>query len=262
VGALAGDSSRRSLLVPVLGGLAALTWVALWMWQASPYGRFLRHDGLEGICSIDGAGLFSPYAWLYVAGWVLMIVAMMLPTTLPLLEIFRRMTARRANGLALLGLVVAGYLGVWLAFGIGAHVLDYGLNQGLVRTGAVQLSPWAFGAGTLFLAGAFQFSKLKYRCLDECRTPLAFVMERWTGESPRVQALRIGVEHGAFCVGCCWALMLLMFGVGAGSVGWMFALGAVMAVEKNAPWGRKLSAPLGVALIGWGAWVVAQNAWA
>jgi predicted metal-binding membrane protein len=77
------------------------------------------------------------------------------------------------------------------------------------------------------------------------------VMQNWRGQE-RWDALRLGVRHGTFCLGCCWALMLLMFAVGVGSVGWMLVLGAVMATEKNVPWGRRLSAPLGVVLIGCG----------
>ena len=95
----------------------------------------------------------------------------------------------------------------------------------------------------------FQFSRLKYACLDKCRLPLGMVMEHWCGSGERRQALRLGLRHGMFCVGCCWALMLLMFVVGTGSVGWMMLLGAVMAAEKNLPWGRRLSAPLGVGLV-------------
>jgi predicted metal-binding membrane protein len=88
--------------------------------------------------------------------------------------------------------------------------------------------------------------------------PLSFVMERWRGRRQRWHAFVLGVHHGAFCVGCCWALMMLMFVVGTGSVGWMLVLGAIMAVEKNMPWGRKLSAPLGIALIA-GSGVIVWN---
>jgi predicted metal-binding membrane protein len=77
-------------------------------------------------------------------------------------------------------------------------------------------------------------------------------MEHWRGRRDQGQSFLLGVHHGLFCIGCCWALMLLMFGVGAGSFGWMLVLGAIMAVEKNMPWGRRLSMPLGLLLLGWG----------
>jgi predicted metal-binding membrane protein len=104
----------------------------------------------------------------------------------------------------------------------------------------------------LALAGAFQFSRLKHHCLTRCRTPFSFVVSRWHGIAPRRESLWIGLAHGAFCVGCCWALMLLMFVVGTGSVGWMLALGAVMALEKNLADGwlaRHLGAMIGVTLL-------------
>jgi predicted metal-binding membrane protein len=80
-------------------------------------------------------------------------------------------------------------------------------------------------------------------------TPLGFVSEHWRGRAEARNAFRLGLHHGLYCIGCCWPIMPLMFVVGTGSVGWMLALGATMAIEKNAPWGRVLSAPLGVALI-------------
>jgi predicted metal-binding membrane protein len=90
------------------------------------------------------------------------------------------------------------------------------------------------GAAILLFAGLFQFSSLKYRCLEGCRSPLGFVLSRWDERSPRLDSFRIRLSHGAYCVGCCWLLMPLMFLVGGGSIG---------------PWGKRLAAPLGIALI-------------
>ena len=102
------------------------------------------------------------------------------------------------------------------------------------------------------LAGLYQFTPLKYACLDKCRSPLGFITEHWHGSHERIHAFRLGVRHGLFCIGCCWSLMLLMFAVGVGNLGWMLVLGALMAIEKNLPWGRRFSAPLGVVLLCWG----------
>jgi predicted metal-binding membrane protein len=185
-----------------------------------------------------------------------MTAAMMLPTTLPLLEIVARMGAARRDGRLLLGLVIAGYLGVWSLFGVVAHLADLGLHALVPQSPWLTFNGWALGAAILALAGLFQFSDLKRRCLEACRTPMTFVIQHWRGHNQRRQALLLGAHHGLYCVGCCWALMLLMFVVGTGSVGWMLALGAVMAAEKNLPWGRKLSAPLGVGLLVWSAAIV------
>ena len=251
---------HRQAFAPAFALLVASAWLALWLWERSPYGRYLNHAELGGLAHGELASALSQAA-LYVAGWLLMTVAMMLPTTLPLLDAFRRMTGRRDDGRRLLALVVAGYLGVWLAFGFAAHLFDFGLHELFERVAWLQANPWVFGAGPLLLAGAFQFSSLKYRCLDRCRAPVGFVIQHWRGGNPARQSFAIGAHHGLFCVGCCWALMLLMFAVGTGSIGWMLALAAVMAIEKNVAWGRHLSAPLGIALLLWGGAIVVDHAW-
>lgn len=248
-----------------MGMLIALAWITLWIWAESPYGRYLDHGdwtniGIAGaICrAIPGGSLLVP-AILYVAGWVLMLAAMMLPTTLPLLEIYRRLVQRRSDRHLLLALVIFGYLAAWGGFGAAAHGLDLALYSAVIESPWLTLNGWAVGAGVLAMAGAFQFSRLKYACLDKCRMPLGFVMEHWHGHSERYQALRMGFRHGLFCIGCCWALMLLMFVVGTGSVGWMLLLGAAMATEKNLPWGRRIGKPIGVGLLAWASIVVAQH---
>jgi len=251
----AKPAARRDYFLPTFILLIAFAWLALWVWEQSPYGRYINHglwsqDGPgASLCrAISGGEVIVP-AFLFVGGWLLMTAAMMLPSTLPLLEIFRRLTARRVDQSVLLSLLVAGYLLVWALFGIVAHVLSWAILE--TGTGSVWLKtyPWIPGAIVLFIAGAFQFSRFKYTCLDKCRSPFMFVMQHWRGRDERRHSFLLGMHHGAYCVGCCWALMLLMFAVGTGSVGWMLLLGAVMAVEKNVSWGRRLSAPLGIALL-------------
>lgn len=104
-------------------------------------------------------------------------------------------------------------------------------------------------AGALALAGAYQLTSLKGRCLTACRSTYGLVLARWQGRSPLSEAYAIGIEHGQTCVGCCWALMATMFALGAGSLGWMLVLAAVMTVEKTARRGAALTRPLGVALL-------------
>jgi predicted metal-binding membrane protein len=248
---------HRRWFIASFGGLLVVAWAALWLWAGSPYGRYLDHGdwtqiGIAGaLCSALPAGETLVLATLYIGGWLLMVTAMMLPTTLPLLEVYHRITRQRADRWLLLGLVVAGYLAAWIGFGVAAHAADLALHRVVAASAWLTFNGWAIGAAVLALAGAFQFSSLKYRCLEKCRTTLSFVIEHWQGRQERQQAFRLGWRHGVFCVGCCWALMLLMFLVGTGSVGWMLLLGAVMTVEKNLSWGRHLTAPLGVALVLW-----------
>jgi predicted metal-binding membrane protein len=245
--------------------LIGLAWFTLWVWTESPYGRYLDHGDwtrigfAADICAALPAGETIVPVLLYVGGWVLMLAAMMLPTSLPLLEIYWRLTRRRPDRRVLLSLVIVGYFAAWAGFGVAAHGLDWTLHEVVVGNVWLTFNGWIFGAGVLALAGAFQFSRLKYACLDKCRLPLGLVMEHWCGRDERRQALVLGLRHGMFCVGCCWALMLLMFVVGIGSVGWMLMLAAAMAAEKNLPWGRRLSAPLGGALIAGGFTIAVMN---
>jgi len=239
---------NRRYLTALLLALIALAWLALWVWGRSPYGRFLSHDELGEISiglNAEGAGL----ALVFVSGWTVMTVAMMLPTSLPLITMFGRVVSKRADNVLLTSLLVAGYVSIWTLFGAAVHTGDRAVHAAVNELHWLEDNAYGIGAATLILAGVYQFTPLKYMCLDKCRSPFSFITEHWHGTNERMQAFRLGVHHGVFCVGCCWSLMLLMFAVGVGNIGWMMLLGGVMAVEKNMPWGRQLSAPLGVALV-------------
>jgi predicted metal-binding membrane protein len=201
--------------------------------------------------SVPQGEIVIPVA-VHALAWLTMITAMMLPTTLPLLGIFNRVTAARADAGALLARVIAGYAVAWLGFGLLAHGLDGALHLLAGKLDWLVARSELVGAAILVGAGAFQFSALKYRCLERCRTPFAFINERWHGRRPSREAFHIGFDHGVFCVGCCWALMLVMFVVGMGNLGWMLLLAAAMAAEKNLSWGRRLRTPIGLGLIAWG----------
>ncbi len=259
-------SRHRRVFLPLLAALVALAWAALWAWAASPYGRYLDHGDwtAEGpvalLCAaIPGGTLLVPAALAGLA-WMLMIAAMMLPTALPLFNAFDRLVAARTDRLHLLALLGLGYVAAWAGFGVLAHALHGLLLASVDRVPLLARHAWLIGAATIAGAGAFQFSRLKHRCLDKCRTPLSFVIEHWRGRQQARQAFMLGAHHGLFCVGCCWALMLLMFVVGAGNLGWMLLLAALMAIEKNLPWGRRLSAPLGFALLAGAVLLVAMRA--
>ena len=249
-----GEAHSRALVL-LLAALAALAWAVLWWWSASPFSRYVSHGGwtdLPGIAALCRAlpeGSIVVPATLHALAWVLMIAAMMLPTTYPLLALFRRIVAGRPDAGVLMALVVAGFFVPWLAFGLAAHAVDTLLVSAATRAPGMAAYGWAFGAVVLAGAGAFQWSALKYRCLEECHSPFSFISARWHGRLPRREAWRLGFDHGLFCVGCCWALMLVMFVVGTASIGWMLALAVAMAAEKNLPWGRRLRAPLGAGLL-------------
>lgn len=230
----------RAILGGSLGALALVAWLSLGAWSASPYGASLRHD-------VAGASLLD--LSLFTAGWVLMIVAMMLPSTIPLVLVFAGVVGRRPRPSVLVALLLAGYLAAWAAMGAAAWLADRGIHAAVDAWPWLAAHPQLILGATLLTAGLWQFSPLRDRCLEECRSPLGFVVNRWRGVAIRREAFAMGVAHGAFCVGCCWSLMLIMFGVGISSVVVMLALGALTAIEKNIAWGRRLTRPVGVLLV-------------
>lgn len=234
----------RAILAGALVAIAGLAWVALWLWEGSPYGHYLHHEGLGTVDTsiVIGAAAFT-------LGWTLMIVAMMLPSSVPLVVTFAALVGRRARPARLVGLLLLGYLLVWAGFGFVAWAADRAVHAAVDALPWLAAHPQLILGATLLGAGLWQFSPLRDRCLDECRSPLGFVLNRWRGVSERREALTMGLAHGAFCVGCCWSLMLVMFGVGISSLTAMLVLGALTAIEKNLPQGRRLTRPLGFLLI-------------
>ncbi|HEV8699269.1 MAG TPA: DUF2182 domain-containing protein [Candidatus Limnocylindrales bacterium] len=236
------DARRdRAILLGSLGALTLVAWTSLWLWDRSPYRQFLGHAG--------GVGPLPLEALLFSLGWVLMIVAMMLPSSLPLVLTFRALVGRRHRPGVLMLLLLLGYLAIWTAFGLTAWLLDRGIHAAVDTVPWLAQHPQVIIGSTLLVAGLWQFSPIRDRCLDECRSPLGFVLNRWRGLAERREALAMGIAHGMFCIGCCWSLMLVLFGVGLANVTAMLILGGLTGIEKNLPWGRRLSHPIGVALV-------------
>lgn len=231
----------RAILGGSLVALAVAAWLVLWFWESSPAGHYLHHSGSVGPVPLEAA--------LFTGGWILMIVAMMLPSSVPLVVTFGALVARRRRPDVLVALLLLGYLLVWGAFGLGAWLADRGVHAAVDALPWLAAHPQLIIGTTLLTAGLWQFSPLRDRCLDACRSPLGFVLNRWRGTAERREAIAMGIAHGAFCVGCCWSLMLVMFGVGLGSLSAMLVLGGLTAIEKNLPGGRRLTRPLGVALV-------------
>ncbi len=227
----------------MLAGVVGTAWVALVAWGSSPYSRYLDHGGTSGIAGVA----------LFTLGWTLMITATMLPTATGLLGAFRPVARRHAQPALLLGALVAAFLLTWAAVGLLMYGADVALHGAVDRWPSLESNSHLLTAAVLLAAGAYQWTSIKDRCLTRCRTPRSFVYRFWRGGRPTVDAVQMGLAYGRSCVGCCWALMLLMFAVGSGSVGWMLALGAVMAVEKNVERGRRISRPVGAVLLALGA---------
>lgn len=240
---------HNRLFIALMAVLVVLAWLALWDLGRPPDGLFHNHHG-GGLEAFGGNVTFM---LVFIAGWSVMVVAMMLPTSLPLIALFRSVARQRRDRTLLIALLVIGYLVIWMLFGILVYFGGWALRLLVEQSVWLQTNPWVLGAGVLLLAGIYQFSPLKYHCLEKCRSPLSFITQHWRGDNERSRSFLLGAHHGLFCVGCCWSVMLLMFLVGgAGSLGWMLALGVVMAVEKNVSWGQRIGVPLGVTLLGLG----------
>ncbi len=183
----------------------------------------------------------------FLASWQLMTAAMMLPSSWPMVYMLAYASRRQERPRAIQAAFLAGYAVVWTAFALAAFVGD-GLVQGL-GAGWPWLGerPWIIGAATFAIAGAFQFSPLKHRCLTQCRSPLGFFVRHYRRGVG--SAWRLGLRHGLFCPGCCWALMLIMFGVGVGALTVMSVLAGVMVLEKVAPGGQRLTLVVGAILL-------------
>jgi predicted metal-binding membrane protein len=216
-----------------------------------------RMQGMDAGPGTDLGGV----GW-YVGIWVTMMAAMMLPSAAPMVLLFSRVSRERARrgqaGFIPTWVFVAGYLSVWTAYGLVA----YGVFRAIVSAGTDYLAwdrggPYIAGAA-LAAAGFYELTPLKDVCLRHCRTPLHFVLHRW--RTGWLGAFRMGAEHGAFCVGCCWGLMLALFALGVMSLFWMAVLAAVIFVEKLAPRGEQLTRVFAVCLVGLGVWVAAAPA--
>ena len=246
--------ATRPRLPPAVPAAIAGAWVLAASAQTTGQGEALHHDALlhGGLPAWAAAGLF-------LLAWQAMIAAMMLPSTIPLLRQFTVAASRQSKAGGAIAALLGGYGLVWMAFGYLAFVGDLALHRLVDATPWLAQRPWLAGGAVLVVAGAFQFTSLKERCLRQCRHPGAFLLrfyERGVGG-----AFRLGRRHGMHCLGCCWALMLVMFAAGAANLWWMAALTALMTVEKTAKRGRRAVPVAGVVLLGWGALVLSHPAW-
>jgi len=180
--------------------------------------------------------------------WIGMMAAMMLPSVAPVGSLYLRSVRSRSTGAlgALrVGGVLLGYLGVWAMFGIAAFGVAW--TGGWLATQAPSAAPWV-GAGALAGAGLYQLTPLKERCLRHCRSPLGFLLH-FGGYSGKLRDVRVGLYHGGYCVGCCWALFIVLIAVGVMNLAWMAGLAAVIFLEKTWRFGKPLGIAFGIALL-------------
>jgi predicted metal-binding membrane protein len=184
----------------------------------------------------------------FIALWTTMMAAMMLPSVSPFVSLYLRRLhnepSRGVRGLRTSALV-AGYLAAWACYGLVAFALARAGQEVAMRSPTV--AAWV-GAGALVTAGVYQLTPLKNFCLKHCRSPISFLLH-YGSLKGRTRDFRVGLHHGAFCVGCCWGLMVVLLAVGVMSLAWMAAIAAVVLLEKTWRYGRAFSLAIGVALI-------------
>ena len=191
----------------------------------------------------------SPHLLLLWAMWAVMMTAMMLPSAAPLVLLYAGALRSRSEARAgrHLYAMAAGYVVVWALFSVAATALQRVLSAALVLTPMMEPATPKAGAVVLAIAGLYQLTPLKNACLRVCRSPLAYLLQHW--RSGAGGAFRLGVNHGAYCLGCCWALMLLLFAGGVMNLVVIVALTLWVLVEKFAPLGEQTARVSGAALL-------------
>jgi predicted metal-binding membrane protein len=241
---------RRAVVVSALVAVIAASW-----------GYLLLGAGIE--MEMGGRAMTAmrmspswnlPYGGLILAMWIAMMIAMMLPTAAPTVLLVTVLAGDRLDSnlvpVAAM-LFAAGYLLVWCGFGLAATLLQWSLDKAGVLSGTMAFTNAILASTVLIVAGIYQWTPLKDTCLRHCRSPSEFLVSHW----PRgtLGAVRIGIRHGLFCLGCCWMLMALSFVGGLMNLAWVGAIALFVLVEKTMPGGDWVSRLGGLSLIAWGA---------
>jgi len=252
----------RLVVVTALIAVIALSWTYLLAGAGMGMSAFemTRMSQLEMAGGMGGMTMMTPAVWtpgyavLMFFMWWVMMVAMMLPSAAPMILLFATVNRKQretGHPHVATSIFAVGYLATWAGFSLGATILQWGFE----RTGI--LSPMLVGTNVIFggvlllAAGVYQLTPIKHACLRHCRSPLAFLITHWRRDARG--ALRMGLVHGAFCVGCCWFLMGLLFFGGVMNLYWIAGLALYILFEKTVPAGHWLGYGSGVVLIAWGA---------
>jgi predicted metal-binding membrane protein len=242
-------TAQRIALLVLLLVLATAAW-GLLAWHAMDPAMAM---GMAA--SSPTMGLRAP---LFLAIWVTMMVAMMFPTAAPMILAFNRVQAdRRHRGRAFVPtwIFVAGYMVVWTLAGIAAYLGALAAEEAATRLMLSAATTARIGGAILIAAGLYQLTPLKDICLSKCRTPLGFIMTSW--RDGMLGALRMGLLHGGWCLGCCWLLFVILFPLGMMNIAAMAAITVLIFAEKILPWGRWAARTVAAVLVIYGAIVIA-----
>lgn len=236
----------RAVAAAGLGVTAALGWI---------YVAWLALDG-DAMAALMPMALswHAADALLAFVMWAAMMVAMMLPTAAPLVLLLARVLRERETGGIALAAFAGGYLVIWLAFSAAATAAQWGLQQALILTPMAEAASPRVAGLLLLLAGLYQLTPLKRACLRYCRGPLPFLMAHW--RPGNAGALRMGLRHGLWCLGCCWAVMALLFVGGVMNLAWVAGLALFVLIEKAAPKGDAAGQAAGGLALAGGTWLL------
>jgi predicted metal-binding membrane protein len=239
---------RRNLILALLLTLALAAW-GLLAWQNAD-------GGTDMAMASPTMGLRAP---LFLAIWVVMMVAMMFPTAAPMILSFHRVQAgkrQREEGFVATWVFVAGYMLIWTLAGVVAYAAATAGEAAAAWLAMPAALAARVGGAVLVVAGLYQLTPLKDRCLSRCRTPITFIMTAWRDGT--AGALRMGLAHGGYCLGCCWLLFVILFPLGIMNIAAMAAITLLVFAEKSLPWGRGTVRAAAVALVAYGALVLAE----
>jgi predicted metal-binding membrane protein len=207
----------------------------------------LAMDAMRPMAWTAGTAVLMFFMW-----WIMM-VAMMLPSAAPMILLFAAVNRKqrdKGSPYTPTGIFALGYLSVWGFFSLLAMAAQWGLERSELLSSAMVGTSVVLGALLLIAAGVWQLTPLKYACLKHCRSPIHFLSHHW--RKGRLGAFRMGVEHGAFCLGCCWFLMALLFYGGVMNLYWIVGLALFVLLEKVLPGGHRIGGVAGVGLVAWG----------
>jgi predicted metal-binding membrane protein len=232
-----------------------LLWIRAGMMAPSPQMPSMTMAEMAAMASPGFAPWTMGHFFFVFAMWAVMMVGMMLPSVTPMLLLYARLAP--ASLFASTAWFGAGYLLAWTGFSLLAASAQYGFEHLALLSPMMQSTDRIFGGALLIAAGAYQWTPLKIACLTQCRAPLSFVQRHGGFRAGRRNAMRLGLLHGAYCVGCCWALMALLFVGGVMNILWIAGLMFFVLVEKIMPGGRILSKVAGLAAAAVGIWYLA-----
>jgi predicted metal-binding membrane protein len=239
-------SVQRNIILGLLLALAAAAWAVL-VWQSAD-------ADTDMTMASSTMGLRAP---LFLTIWVIMMVAMMFPTAAPMILIFHKVqSGKRQRGGAFVStwVFVAAYILVWTLAGVAAYAGAVAAEAIAARAALSPATAARIGGTVLVAAGIYQLTPLKDLCLSKCRTPISFIMTSWRDGA--AGALRMGLLHGAYCLGCCWLLFVILFPLGIMNIAAMVIITLVIFAEKTLPWGRLAPRAAAVALVLYGALVI------